>query len=296
MRQRRRRERGQALLEFATFFLFLMLLFAGIIDIGGLLTDHIGLEYASRVGARTGAVFGQRSDADCAIIGAIDATLATIPSVKLLQTTIYKAGADGLPAVVQHGNPEDVTQPSGVIQADIYPGDEQCIIANNTATLTCASNCTCPLSSDGCVQNWQPNVSGNRNIQPFSEDSLGVKLDYRYTFELPLLGDGMFAASDQTVMPLNPAGLPPAVPTSTPPPPPPPPATATPCAPSGCPTPTPTPTSAPTATPCIGDCPTPTPTPTPQPTATPTETPTPTPIPTATPTPVAPPTPTLGGG
>lgn len=273
-----RRAPGQALVEFATFFLFLLLLVAGVVNVGGLLTDHVNIEYAARQGARTGAVIANQANADCAIIGAVSAAALNMPSLVLNQITIYNAGPDGQPAPPPPGQP---------VQEDVYVGSSTCTIVGGSPSIT-------PAPSPSNI-NWPP---ASRNTSPFSEDSLGVRLDYTYTFQFPLLLTGTFNSVDSAVMPLNPNALPGSIPTSTPPPTVPP--TATPCPGGVCPSPTPTPTPGPTATvgptatplptatPCPGGiCPaTPTPTPTPIP-------PTPTPLP---PTPTPQPTPTPGGG
>lgn len=279
--------RGQALLEFALFFQVMLFLIAGLVDIGGLLNDHISIVYAARQGARTGAVLGNAAPAatpystDCAIIGAVQSAMQGMPNVTVVRIHIYNSGPDGSVA------------PGSPIPEDLYAGNSQCEIVGGLPTIT---------STPGAGNlNWAP---AGRNNTAFSEDSLGVKIDYSYTFQFPLVFTGTFQSSDQAIMPLSPSVIPSNIPTPTPPPPPtptplPPTPTATPCGPGGCPTPTPsptprptptpgpTPTPLPTATPCAGACPTPTPaptaTPTPLPTPTPTPVPTPTPQPTFTP-------------
>jgi len=199
MRRRwRRMQRGQALLEFAMFFLFLTYLLAGTTNIGGLLNDHISVEYATRQGARTGAVLGNQGGAsglaaDCAIIGAIDAALVGMPSVTLNQITIYKAGADG--------------QPIDSTTWDVYAGNSTCTVSGSVDTI-----------SPGVLNNpptggWPP---ASRQNQPFQEDSLGVRVDYTYTFNFPLLPGGTFTASDYAVMPIDPVAIPSPQPTDTP--------------------------------------------------------------------------------
>jgi TadE-like protein len=197
MRRRwRRMQRGQALLEFAMFFLFLTYLLAGTTNIGGLLNDHISVEYATRQGARTGAVLGNQGGAsglaaDCAIIGAIDAALVGMPSVTLNQITIYKAGPDGQP---------DPTK------TDIYAGNSTCTVSGTIDTIS-PGILNNPPSGD-----WPPSM---RNNQPFQEDSLGVRVDYTYTFNFPLLPGGTFTASDYAVMPIDPVAIPSPVPSPT---------------------------------------------------------------------------------
>jgi TadE-like protein len=178
---RRRRSPGQAMVEFATFFVFIMLIIAGVVDIGGLLDDHVSIEYATRQGARTAAVMGTQVNADCAIIGAIDAALAGMPNMQLNQLIIYKAGADGLP--------------QGASSETTYAGSTICTVVNNAPS----------LSLPPILNNYPPSIRSNT---PFTEDSVGIELDYTYTFQLPLLGSGTFSSSDQAVMPVSPITVP----------------------------------------------------------------------------------------
>lgn len=188
-RWRYRRQRGQALVEFAIFVVVLANLLAGVVDIGGLLGDHVSVVYAARQGARTAAVLGNLGKADCATIGAIQAAVANLPNVNLNRIIIYKAGADGLPI--------DATTRAS------YPGFTQCNATTGTLTFTPSPN------------GYPPNL---RNNQPFIEDSVGVELDYSYSFLLPFLPIG--AAStislvDRAIMPINPTGVASPQPTAT---------------------------------------------------------------------------------
>lgn len=173
-------QRGQALLEFAAFLVILLFLIAGVVDVGGLLNDHVTIEYATRQGARTGSVLGNQPISDCAIISAVNAAVANDTSLTITQIIIYSAGADG--------------QPQGMDES-VYAGDPTCTISSGTATLSeVASPDTYPPSA--------------RNDSPYVEDSLGVEVTYNYAFQFPLLGSGVFQGSDYTVMPLNPVVLP----------------------------------------------------------------------------------------
>ncbi|MGH2517642.1 MAG: TadE/TadG family type IV pilus assembly protein, partial [Ktedonobacterales bacterium] len=149
------------MVEFATFFLFLMLLLAGVVNVGGLLTDHVNIEYAARQGARTGAVIANQANADCAILGAVSAALVGMPNLVMNQITIYKAGPDGKPAPPPPGLP---------VQEDIYAGNSVCLIVGGAPSISPAPN---PANI-----NWP---TSSRDNSPFSEDSLGVRLDYTYT-------------------------------------------------------------------------------------------------------------------
>lgn len=195
--RRRRRSRGQALVEFSLFALTLIYMIAGIADIGGLLDDHISLEYAVRQGARTGSVVGNQGNADCNIIDAIDASVVNMPNLTITEVKIYDAGTNGNIQNDSSGNP----------LVDDYKGN----------------NPTCAISSSGgttitpaaTTLNYPP---ANRANQTFTEDSLGVKVFYTYNIQFGFAGffSGTFNASDYAVMPINPIAIPSAVPSPTP--------------------------------------------------------------------------------
>jgi Flp pilus assembly protein TadG len=177
----RRRESGQALLEFALFFVLILFMIAGVVDVGGLLNDHVSIEYATRQAARTGAVLGNQQTSDCAIISAVNASLSSVANVTITQIMIYDAESDGLP--------------QGLSTESIYTGDLSCTIFGNTPT----------LSESAIPDNYPPS---SRDDNAYTEDSLGVQVNYSYTFQFPLLGNGVFQATDYTVMPINPVVLP----------------------------------------------------------------------------------------
>jgi|SRR5579862_2977528 len=172
---RRRASRGQALVETALFFTILMLLLVGAADISTLLSDHLTIVYAAREGARIGSVMGDNPAADCAIIGAVQAALASDQNVSLTEIIIYKADQNGLPVSTAF--------------EQAYPGATQCDLATNMRT------------NPPDVANWPFSARDNG---AFQEDSLGVELDYRYTFQLNLLGVGAFSSSDHAVAPIEP--------------------------------------------------------------------------------------------
>ncbi len=172
---RRAISRGQALVETALFFAILMLLVAGATDIATLLSDHLTIVYAAREGARIGSTLGDNATADCAIIGAVQAALGGNQNIALSQIIIYKADQNGLPVSASY--------------EEAYPGSTQCDITTNTPTNT------------PTIANWPYNLRGNT---AFQEDSLGVELDYQYTFQLNLLGSGSFTSSDHAVAPIEP--------------------------------------------------------------------------------------------
>lgn len=178
-----------------------MPILVGVLDVAGLLDAHVNLVYAARQGARTGAVLGQGkppADPDCAIVGAIDAALLNQPNVTLTQITIFQ---------IPYGAPTPTQPlPSAVLQ-DVYSGGA-----------VCNSNVFTPLPS---VDTWS---GGLRITTPFDQDSIGIRLDFTYTWSYNVLGFAPFSGYDVAEYPLNPNGEPTPLPapTSTPSCPPPP--------------------------------------------------------------------------
>ena len=188
--------RGQALVEFSLFVVFLLFLLIGVTDIATLLDDHEVVVYAARQGARTGAVIGPQANADCAIVGAVRSAMGNVNNLTLTQIIIYNANnADGS----MYNNEEDV-----------YPGNVDCI---GGAIKNPANQVVTP--SPGTWPPLQANGSVNRNNTPFNTDSIGVELIYTYQWQFNVFGTPTFTASDAAVFPINPDTIPTPVPTAT---------------------------------------------------------------------------------
>lgn len=168
--------RGQALVEFALMLSIILLLVAAATDEASLLNDHLSIVYATRQGARTASVLGTQATSDCAAVGAIHAALTTEAGISITRIVIYKAGADGRPV-------------SSTLE-DIYQGNSQCTSSNGVAT----------ISPSAIQTGWLP---ANRSTTPFYEDSVGIELDFSYTFQFQLLGSGTVQGTDYAVMPLE---------------------------------------------------------------------------------------------
>lgn len=171
-RSRSAHSRGQALVEFALFIPILLLMLVGSTDISSLLDDHLNIVYATRTSARVGTVLGTAPSADCAIIGSLRAALSSVRNLQVQQIIIFKADVYGNPIIADE---------------DIYPGSAICN-ANST------------ISPSATTLNWAP---GLRSTTPFTEDSLGVEVDYTYSFQLNLLGSGTFSSFERAVMPME---------------------------------------------------------------------------------------------
>ena len=101
------RTRGQSLVEFALGVPLFMLLLLGMVEFGFVFTHHIGLEYASREGARMGSALASGTatvactDVDTNVIAALQRVVTSPGSQinvgNISQIQIYSANASGDP-------------------------------------------------------------------------------------------------------------------------------------------------------------------------------------------------------
>ncbi len=171
---KRRRQRGQALVEFAVLMSFTFLLLAGALDLGSLMDSHLAIVYATRQAARTGAEEDKNANADCAVLGAVYAATQNLALVTITKITIYKADANGNPA-------------AGNTNKQVYNGNPGC---PNPASPPAAA-----------TPNWPPS---SRQATPPNEDSIGVQIDYTYSWQTAFIATGTYQGTDRTVMKLNP--------------------------------------------------------------------------------------------
>jgi TadE-like protein len=191
---RRAAQRGQALIEFTFIFAFVMMpLLVGVTDIAFMLDAHLNVVYAARQGARTGAVLGTGTGSvypDCAIVGAVHATLLNQSDVTVTQITIYKADANGQDTTGKH---------------QVYQGADYCKTSSGTPTWNSGG----PAGGGS----WPPSV---RSVTAFTEDSIGVAITYQYQFRFNLWQSGTLTLTDSSVYPMNVDALQTPVPTPTP--------------------------------------------------------------------------------
>jgi hypothetical protein len=200
---RARDQRGQGLIEFALMLPLFMVLLLGVLEFGTAFRHHLGLEYATREGARSGAALangggllgcgaGKSPNAakvDPLIIEAVERVLtgagSPIALSDVTQIRIYKANAAG--------------SESGPVNIWTYtPGMGP--IPSDTTT---------PLDFSPSSVGWS--VCSRTNANP--ADSLGVSITYTYAFRtglasvMRLVGPSTgpsLTLVDRTVMSVNP--------------------------------------------------------------------------------------------
>ena len=187
------RTRGQSLVEFAMAVPLFLLLLLGMVEFGFIFTHHIGLEYASREGARMGAALASGTsqvactDVDNNVIAALQRVVTSpgsqIKVSNISQVQIYRSDSSGNPIGTQINTWVPGTGPTvdGV-----------------------------PLQFTNTAVGWSACPVGNRN-NGANPDSIGVRLTYTYDFVTPLgnfvaaFGSGHLTMTDKTVMALNPS-------------------------------------------------------------------------------------------
>lgn len=176
MLHKQKRQRGQALVEFAVVMSFVLFpIFAGAVDLSNLLDSHLGIVYATRQAARVGAEEDQNAVADCAILGSIFAATQNLNLVTVTRIVIFQIDSTGT-----------VTG-----KKDVYTGNPGC---PNPASPPVANPNT-----------WNPAVTPSlRNDTPPTEDSIGIEIDYTYSWQTGFIATGSFTGTDQTIMKLNP--------------------------------------------------------------------------------------------
>jgi Flp pilus assembly protein TadG len=172
-----RMQRGQGLVEFLLFVTILLVLLAGVYDLGSLLNGHLAVTYAARQGALSAASAGTNAAADCDALAAIALGVGQQPGVSVTRIAIYEPGSDGLP----------LGGLGSSAYADVYNGDPGCA---NPASMPAAQ-----------ATNWPP---ADRVAGYAPPTMLGVEIDYTYSWQSNLISLGAISISDHAVVPITP--------------------------------------------------------------------------------------------
>ena len=174
---RARMRRGQSLVEFALSVSTLLLLLGAVFDLGSLLNDHLSVVSASHQAALAAAVAGTSAQADCNALAAVSLATQNALGLTVTRVVIYEAGSDGLP----------LGGAGSVSYADVYLGNPGCPNAASP-----------PIAQPA---NWPPTL---RSAAYPNANSLGVEVDYTYTWQMTLIAVGTLSVTDHTVMPITP--------------------------------------------------------------------------------------------
>ena len=178
---RRRRTRAQATVEFALISPLLFILALGIMEFGWLFRSYMTVNFATREGARAGALMGSMAQPDEQILRAITDTMVGMSFSDLLEVSIYNSDTRG-----------------------------NCITIGGV----CQENAYVP----GVSQPWDPhpNIFRQNNWPPTSRhddeptDSLAVRIQYRHIFLINFLpgATGEMIIDDRSIMKIEPRSFP----------------------------------------------------------------------------------------
>jgi Flp pilus assembly protein TadG len=167
-----RRERGQALVEFALIFPIFIVLFFAIIEFAFLFNAQLSLNYATRDAALIAAEAGNNANADCLILRQVNNDLkAPTDASRVLTVHIFSAtetgGALASPKEQSYTPGGTTTCGTTVVPFTLgtndYPYNVRCSDLDRTA---CA-----------------PELTGPANT---GVDIIGVRVEYGYRFITPL--------------------------------------------------------------------------------------------------------------
>jgi Flp pilus assembly protein TadG len=187
-----RRQRGQSLVEFALILPLLAAMLAAVLEFGLVMDADMGLEAASREGARVSAVLGNdgtqgvctgtrltsaEATVDPAILSTVTASLKSAGiDITRVQVWIFDADTNGSPLVV-----------SGVAQVNKYSGTTGSFV-----------------SANGDV--WKACGRHDGTFGGGSYDDVGVQIQYTYKSQTGVLSflSGGLPMSATAVMPIGP--------------------------------------------------------------------------------------------
>ena len=169
---RRRRSRGQSLVEFAMVIPIFLTLFFAIVEFSFLFTSYLSVGYASHDAAQLAATYGNTVGADAAILQRIDndiqapADAHRIKSVDIfwVNTATSNAASQADEIYVYDGGHHQFTMPDG---STIYLP-----FVNTTNDYPAANRCN--------VNGGVSCVAGHQTV-----DTIGVKITYQYTWVTP---------------------------------------------------------------------------------------------------------------
>ena len=187
--RRRRRPRGQALVEFTMIIPIFLGVVVAIFEFSFLFTSFVSVSYASHDAAQVAATYGNTAGADCAILERIsnDINVPADPT-KIKDVDIYWVDT-------ATGNASPVGGAENLYTYD--GGSHQCMKPDGTTI-----NVPFPISSDqateassgGYPETTRCNVNSGTNCLPTNGiahstvDTIAVKIRYQYTWMTPFPG------------------------------------------------------------------------------------------------------------
>lgn len=180
--RRRRRARGQALVEFALVFPIFLIMMMGFIEFAFMFNALLSAGHASRDSALIAAEAGNAAYADCKILQAVEADMAApVNPAQIQQVQIYLTDA--------YGNYLDSSGNITTLGALNQAGDTYTRTGSTSCQLPDRTTLTVPYSIQGSV-NYTPstrcNVVAGCPDATHPLDTIAVKITYRHTWVTPL--------------------------------------------------------------------------------------------------------------
>jgi hypothetical protein len=174
---RRRRTGGQSLVEFALVFPLFILLVMSVIEFAFAFNASLAIAFASRDAALVAAEAGDGLGSDCAIIQAvINDVGAPADPAKVTQVEIYWADQNGNYKNGDASLRNLWDRTSGPPKTCDYPDGSQIVIPFS-------------LTSEGYKEDTRCNVvAGCGGSHMPSVDTIGVRVNYQYTWKTPIKG------------------------------------------------------------------------------------------------------------
>lgn len=183
---RSRRQRGQALLEFAIVLPVLMLMVTGIIEFALAFNSSLGINRASQNAALVAAEAGNLPGADCMILTRIEQDInAPIDRNEILGVNIQRTNPSGTTVFAQNSY--------------VRGGVTNCIMADGTPISVpyTSTGSGYPVSQRCSIQAGCPTMTPTRT----TVDTIGVQVSLRYHLRTPLSAVmGMFGGGTSGTM------------------------------------------------------------------------------------------------
>lgn len=171
---RRRRTRGQSLVEFALVFPLFILLVMSVVEFAFAFNANLAIAFASRDAALVAAEAGDGLGSDCAIIQAvINDVGAPADANQITAIEIYWSDQNGN---FKSAGASNIWNHSGTTTTCNYPDGTSLTVPYQQATNGYPETSRCNVVA-GCGGTHTPSV-----------DTIGVRVNYQYTWKTPIRG------------------------------------------------------------------------------------------------------------
>jgi Flp pilus assembly protein TadG len=199
-RARDERSRGAAIVEFVLIAPVLVIIVAGIFELGLAFRDSMTVSNALRAGARVGSNAGRERSADYTILKSVESAMAEVPTASIQRIIVYKASTStsAVPsACLAIAAPAPNHTGAGVAGTCNVYGPSDLARAASAFTATCTGS-----SGTAPDRMWCP--TSRQNQQALGADYLGVWMEIRYTYVTKLFPGSGITIRDRAVMRLEP--------------------------------------------------------------------------------------------